>query len=88
MRSGLQMGSRPLSILQAESGPNLKTACKSLMPCLKTLHALNGTEGYLGAPQEGDGTYADSEPPAADATIARFVVIGGALSATTPCIEY
>lgn len=34
--------------------------------------------------QEGDGKYADSEPPTANATIARFVVIGGAPPATTP----
>ena len=32
--------------------------------------------------QEGDGNYTTSEPPTANATIARFVVIGGAPPAT------
>lgn len=34
--------------------------------------------------QEGDGNYITSEPPNANATIARFVVIGGTPPATPP----
>ena len=41
-------------------------------------------DSHTGVPQEGDGNYADSEPPNANATIARFVVIGGVPPATTP----
>ena len=44
-------------------------------------HALS--EFSVHVVQEGDGNYTSSEPPNANATIARFVVIGGMPPATT-----